>query len=80
MSVPEIRGIESKSAIMANPQLHPLELNPLTKEPFLRLRAHKNIVITPPRPSDIEGYCLIINDPRVHDWLVGPTIPHLRGR
>ncbi|KAF9469678.1 hypothetical protein BDZ94DRAFT_1151485 [Collybia nuda] len=63
---------------MANPQFYPLEVNPLTKEPFLRLRNHKNIIITPPRSSDPTSYCLILNDPRVHKWLTGPPIPHFR--
>ncbi|KAG6846098.1 hypothetical protein H0H87_006462 [Tephrocybe sp. NHM501043] len=44
---------------MANHQLHPLEVNSLTSEPFLRLRNHKNIILTPPRAEDstVPLYC-----------------------
>ena len=53
---------------MTNPQLYPLEINAKTKEPFLRLRKHKNIILTPPRCEDAS----ILNDPPVHEWLPGP--------
>jgi len=69
---PELRG-------MANPQLHPIEVNPRTGEPFLRLNHHKNIILTPHRPSDITCYAPILNDPQVHEWLAGPPIPYLPG-
>jgi len=64
---------------MANLQHHPLEINPNTGELFLRLRKHRNIVITPPRPSDIHDYIPLLNDPRVHDTLIGPPVPYLIG-
>jgi len=62
---------------MANHQLYPLEVNPHTGEPFLRLNNHSHIIITPPRPSDMACYPPILNDPRVHEWLIGPPIPYL---
>ncbi|KAF5385307.1 hypothetical protein D9615_001177 [Tricholomella constricta] len=61
---------------MANPQHHPLELNPRTGEPFLRLKDHKDIIITPPRPDDVVLYPPIMNDPRIYEWL-GPPFPYL---
>ena len=64
---------------MANPQLHPLEVNARTGEPFLRLNHHQNIILTPHRPSDAVCYPPILNDPRVHEWLMSPPIPYLSG-
>ncbi|KAJ7361139.1 acyl-CoA N-acyltransferase [Mycena albidolilacea] len=60
-----------------NPQLHPLEVNPKTGEPFLRLLSHKNIIITPPRLSDAPLYVSILNDERVIHWLSSPPYPYL---
>jgi RimJ/RimL family protein N-acetyltransferase len=64
---------------MANPQLHPLQVNSRTGEPFLRLNHHNNIILTPHRPTDTICYPPILNDPRVHEWLMGPPIPYLPG-
>jgi len=61
---------------MTNPQLHPLEINSKTKEPFLRLRKHKNIILTPPRWEDASSLVSILNDPLVHEWLSGPPYPY----
>jgi hypothetical protein len=62
---------------MANHQLHPLQVNPQTGEPFLRLRNHQNIIITPPRASDAPFLPPILNDPLVHQWLASPPHPYL---
>jgi hypothetical protein len=64
---------------MTNGQLHPMEMNPHTREPFLRLKNHQNVILTPPRPSDTSCYPPILNDPRVHEELIGPPIPFLPG-
>jgi hypothetical protein len=64
---------------MANPQLYPLEVNARTGEPFLRLNNHKNIILTPHRPSDVQCYPPILNDPRVYEWVLTPVNPYLPG-
>ena len=64
---------------MSNPQLYPLEVNPKTGEPFLRLRNHKNIILTPPRVEDAPACVPLLNDPRVCDWLAGPPYPYTLG-
>jgi len=61
---------------MTNPQLYPLEINVKTKEPFLRLRKHKNIILTAPRWEDAPCLVPILNDPPVHEWLMGPPYPY----
>lgn len=61
---------------MTNPQLYPLEINAKTKEPFLRLRKHNNIILTPPRWEDASSLVSILNDPPVHEWLSGPPYPY----
>lgn len=61
-------------------RLGPLEVNQSTKEPFLRLRAHPNIIITPPRESDIPYIIPPMNDSRVHVWLNGPPYPYTTGK
>jgi len=61
---------------MTNPQLYPLEINIKTKEPFLRLRKHKNIILTPPRWEDAPCLVSVLNDPAVHQWLMGPPYPY----
>ncbi|KAH7914750.1 hypothetical protein BJ138DRAFT_1123244 [Hygrophoropsis aurantiaca] len=59
-------------------QLYPLEVNPTTGEPFLRLPApNENIIITPPRLSDELLFAPIINHAEVSVWLEGPPIPYL---
>jgi hypothetical protein len=51
-------------------QLHPLQLNPITKEPFLRLPApHDNIIVTPPRLSDAPDMVIAMNDEHIYPWL-----------
>ncbi|KAF8204465.1 acyl-CoA N-acyltransferase, partial [Mycena galopus ATCC 62051] len=60
-----------------NPQLHPLEVNPQTGEPFLRLLSHKNIILTPPRLSDAPFLIPLLNDERVYHWLSSPPYPYL---
>ncbi|KAJ7572084.1 GNAT domain-containing protein, partial [Mycena floridula] len=50
--------------------LDPLEVNPVTGEPFLRLPSpHHHIIITPPRLSDIEPSVEIMNSPEVYRWM-----------
>ena len=61
-----------------NPQLYPLEINAKTKEPFLRLRKHKNIILTPPRWEDADGLFSSGNDSRVNEWLTVP-VPYPMG-
>ncbi|TFK77495.1 acyl-CoA N-acyltransferase [Pluteus cervinus] len=58
-------------------QLHPLEVNPTTGEPFLRLKSHNNIILTPPRLSDIAILPEYFNDSRVYGWLSSPPQPYL---
>ncbi|KAJ7492083.1 hypothetical protein FB451DRAFT_1216925 [Mycena latifolia] len=62
---------------MDNPQLHPLEVNPTTGEPFLRLASHKNIILTPTRLSDGPAIIPLLNDERVYYWLSSPPFPYL---
>ncbi|KAJ7110293.1 hypothetical protein C8R43DRAFT_936300, partial [Mycena crocata] len=60
-----------------NHQLHPLEVDPETGEPFLRLAGHASIVITPPRLSDVPSIVLLMNDERVYSGLGSPPFPFL---
>ncbi|KIL71627.1 hypothetical protein M378DRAFT_183008 [Amanita muscaria Koide BX008] len=62
---------------MTNPQLYPLEVNPATGEPFLRLRRHRNIILTPPRTDDTHRLLQPLNDENVHVWLAGSPYPYL---
>jgi len=59
-------------------QVHPLEVNPQTGEPFLRLPApHENIIITPPREGDQSTLMQHMNDPAIVGWIEGPPVPYL---
>ncbi|KAG0709435.1 GNAT domain-containing protein [Suillus ampliporus] len=59
-------------------QLHPLEFNPKTGEPFLRLPApHQNIILTPPREGDQAVLMHNMNDPAIHKWLERSPVPYL---
>lgn len=59
-------------------QLHPLEINPKTGEPFLRLGApHQNIILTPPRQGDQSVLIQHMNDPTIYEWIEGPPTPYL---
>ncbi|KZT44632.1 hypothetical protein SISSUDRAFT_37929 [Sistotremastrum suecicum HHB10207 ss-3] len=58
--------------------IHPLQIDPATGEPFLRLPAPlENIIITPPRLTDVPALLRLLNDPRVHETLSGPPWPYL---
>ncbi|CAA7268036.1 unnamed protein product [Cyclocybe aegerita] len=57
---------------MAPDQLFPLEVNPRTQEPFLRLRKHKNIILTPMRWEDASSLVPLFNDKRPYTKLT-PT-------
>ncbi|KAL0951707.1 hypothetical protein HGRIS_008382 [Hohenbuehelia grisea] len=58
---------------MAKYQLYPLEFNTGSNEPFLRLSPpHENIIITPPRASDVSDMVTILNDPLVQPWMGMP--------
>ena len=62
---------------MADGRFHPLEFNPATKEPFLRLLPpHQNIIITPYRPTDAGFIVCHLNDPRICATLLGPPYPY----
>lgn len=60
-------------------RFRPLEVNPRTQEPFLRLRKHPNVIITPPRESDAPHLLPPLNDERVHVWLNSPPFPYTYG-
>ncbi|KAH9835900.1 acyl-CoA N-acyltransferase [Rhodofomes roseus] len=60
-------------------KLHPLQVNPTTGEPYLRLPSpHDNIIITPPRMSDVDAAMRNLNDRKVVDWLSSPPYPYLQ--
>jgi hypothetical protein len=55
--------------------MNAFEFNTTTGEPFLRLLApHSNIIITPPRMSDVEPSVAILNGPAVAPWM-GSRMP-----
>ncbi|KAJ6616966.1 acyl-CoA N-acyltransferase [Mycena sp. CBHHK59/15] len=55
--------------------MDPLELNTQTGEPYLRLPApFANIIITPPRPTDVAPSVAIMNDPAVFAWMGRTTL------
>ncbi|KAI1788791.1 acyl-CoA N-acyltransferase [Ganoderma leucocontextum] len=57
---------------------HPLQFNPTTGEPFLRLPApHENVIITPPRMSDGPAIVANMSDPAIYVFLEGPPFPYL---
>ncbi|KAI0784992.1 GNAT domain-containing protein [Abortiporus biennis] len=62
---------------MAHRQLHPLQFDPRTSEPFLQLPSpHENIIITPPRMEDAP-YCVeYLNDPKICRWMGGIPFPY----
>ncbi|KAF4611980.1 hypothetical protein D9613_004126 [Agrocybe pediades] len=57
-------------------QLFPLETDPKTGEPFLRLRKHPNVILTPMRWEDAPHFVPIFNDPRVYQWLMRTPFPY----
>ncbi len=59
--------------------LSPFEVNPSTREPFVRLRTHANVIITPPRESDIPLSVPPMNDERIHVWLTSTPFPYTLG-
>ncbi|KAK0198761.1 hypothetical protein F5146DRAFT_105887 [Armillaria mellea] len=62
---------------MENRQLYPLEVNS-HGEPFLRLKAHPNIILTPPRLTDASALMEVLNDESVCRWLSEPPYPYLK--
>ncbi|KAF8973918.1 hypothetical protein BDZ97DRAFT_1751858 [Flammula alnicola] len=47
------------------------------KEPFLRLRKHRNIILTPPRDNDAPSFVKYFNDSRVYPWMDSTPFPYL---
>lgn len=63
---------------MASSPASPLEYNEHTGEPFIRLpHPYKNIILTPPRLSDVAALMAVLNDPKVYLTLEGPPNPYL---
>ena len=63
---------------MSRSRLHPLRVNSTTGEPYLRLPSpHENIIITPPRMSDVGALVGHLNDHKVVNSLIGPPYPYL---
>lgn len=60
-----------------NPQLYPLEIDPKTGEPFLRVEGFDDIILTPPRRDDGPQFIPYFNDPRVNEWMASPPLPYL---
>ncbi|TDL21004.1 hypothetical protein BD410DRAFT_899264 [Rickenella mellea] len=65
---------------MASSEIHshsqPLQFNPLTNEPYLRLPLpHENIIITPQRLSDAASIVPIMNDEKVY-MTTGKPFPY----
>lgn len=57
---------------------HPLQVHPKTGEPYLRLPApNDNIIITPPRATDVDATVALMNDERVAMNLASPPYPYL---
>lgn len=56
-------------SILAGGQYYPLWINTKTEEPFLRLKKHKNIIITPPKSSDAPELCTLLNHPLIQEWM-----------
>ncbi|KAJ3510912.1 hypothetical protein NMY22_g15820 [Coprinellus aureogranulatus] len=61
----------SSAPLSKNPQLEPLELNPTTGEPFLRVEGFDDIIITPLRWDDAPTFIPYLNDPAVYNWMAG---------
>ena len=64
---------------MSHSQLHPLKVHHETGEPYLTLRKHPNVIVTPPRPSDNERLAELLSDPRIYEQLASPPVPYLLG-
>ena len=65
------------SALSIQDQLYPLELNPSTGEPFLRLPPpHQDIIITPARMSDVQDEIENMSDPGVYKWCMTVARPY----
>jgi RimJ/RimL family protein N-acetyltransferase len=57
--------------------MNTLQVDPTTGEVFLRLPApHENIIITPPRESDVDDLVLMLNDPRIYKFLLNLPFPY----
>ncbi|KAI0073715.1 hypothetical protein K474DRAFT_1710478 [Panus rudis PR-1116 ss-1] len=69
-----------KTKIMPAPnrQFYPMQVNEKTGEPYLRLpKPHDNIIMTPPRMTDVQFSLENMNDPAIYKWLESPPFPYL---
>lgn len=63
---------------MSNFPASTLEYNRRTGEPFIRLpHPHENLILTPPRLTDVAALMAVLNDPKVYLTLEGPPNPYL---
>ena len=59
-------------------QIHPLQVNEATGEPYLRLpQPYEHIIVTPPRATDSLACLPFMNDPSIYKWQTGVAFPHL---
>jgi hypothetical protein len=56
-----------------------IEFHPETKEPFIRLQEHKNLILTLQRKGDEDALISILNDDKVWYWLEATPHPYTRG-
>lgn len=72
-------AIQRRMSLLAGGQYYPLWINTQTEEPFLRLNAHKNVIITPPGSSDAPQLCTLLNHPLIQEWTDIPSLPYHLG-
>jgi RimJ/RimL family protein N-acetyltransferase len=58
----------------------PIQFNEKSGEPFIPLKSHPDIILTPLRFDDVPHMVEMLNDERIIRWLSGPPYPYYEGK
>ena len=54
----------------------PIEFNEKTGEPFIQLKSHPDIIVTPLRFDDVPHMVELLTDEKIIQWLSSPSVSY----
>jgi hypothetical protein len=59
--------------------MDPIQFNEKSAEPFIPLKSHPDIILTPLRFDDVPRMVEMLNDQKIIKWFDGPPYPYYEG-
>jgi hypothetical protein len=60
--------------------MNPIQFNEKSGEPFIPLKSHSDIILTPLRFDDVPRMVEMLNDQKIIKWFDGPPYPYYEGK